>query len=662
MRVSKKSIWSKPWPQTFQDFELTEPSDERGEYILTADATLHEREDYLHEYNEWLYDVKYYLKEPATEWMGFHYVNLILTKEIRSTPEVYMACEQFKWRYENQGTERYPYVFDVEAAYSDIVYGESNYNIVTNEGIRKPLIYQTNQHFRLGQLSGWRRINRDGKVVGNALTKYFDMMGRSNGKTTEKVPYVHKRMLQSEQKGIKLKTLFIAGTKDGSKDPYDVVKEMTKNAKPSVSKLFKVHDSMVRFVRKDKSYGSEFNSSAMGANNLHGGATSVSLFDEVHTYKDVEAINTILSSFIKVIDPVSIFTTTRSKGLSFVLEIMVEEGVNALKTYKKSSDYDTEFYYLAYMSSVSQITNFNNWILANPNVQLQNNIHKIKDYRKHIQDPLGSSALDYWTQNFNLIDTTTGTAFVTLTDLKKNNGTFNFDDIKDKPTYIGIDAAGENDFTYVTYMVPDQDVDGNKKIYVGGKGFITHKNYESKVGTRNFERLEYWVEDGRMELMPNHLVNEEQVYTYINHLFETMNVVGMGADPKGIDYIEQRLVDDGRDYLFERLDQHPKNVNTPLVELQRWFQNHFIYYNNDELLTYFYQNAESYRGPHGDGFMMVRKMASSKVATNRSKIDGLDALVVAYEKFRRDGGFTQLDRGPLTDNYTSINELWDMYT
>lgn len=620
-------------------------TEKEARYIISGKATTNEKNNLIIKYLNWLEEIGYWVKESSDEYLGDNYVELILEGIIPSSETVYQACERYIWEIENQGTDLFPYVFDKEEVEKFIRFTNKNFNVSNEQREVQPIILQPHQHFRLGQIFGWK------DMLGNRrFNMSFDLLGRGNGKTTEKIPIPLMMMVGEGKKTVQ--TVLLAGTEEQTKVPFGIAKNMVNNAKKRLQQHFKVLNEEIRIDRSQnryKEYDSWLRMSTNTATSSHGGAVSMALFDEVHTYKNSEVINTIMQSFTKSVDSVAVFTSTRSAGYSQVLEDLVSEGVDALENYKTNTEYERSFYFIAQLEDVKELKDFRNWIKANPNIMYQNNLFNINQYIKFKKNPKGGDAVDFFTQQFNFIDTTDSYAYIPITMIKKNKGTFEKSKLKGREAYIGVDLGGDDDFSYVSVIVPEY-IEGDKKLYVFGKAFITETNFYEKteINNSNFEDLEYWYQEGLVEIMPDDERNEAQVYEYIKKIMSEYNVLRIGWDPNGVNYIRKRLEDDNKTDKIVDVAQRRQVLDQPLRDLRDIFMVGGVNYNKDPLLEYFIRNSmllKDGKATNSDGLWSISKPESSKVALGRAKIDGVASITCAMKAFIDDGGFYVLEKG-----------------
>lgn len=662
---------------------VEEPSDEQAERILTSKAGTLERDEFLYDYSQYLKSIGYYTEEPATEWLGHRYVELILSGTIPSSDSVKKACERFKWELENQGTIKFPYIWDEDEAMSFVYFAESVFTVTNKENEKKPLVLQPNQHFRLCQEFGWKKMAVGNKDGGPRFDTYFDLMGRGSGKTTEKVPIFIYKMLKGVQ--VPMQMQYLAGSEELSKATFAKIREIVADMGQGLQDEFQIIQDEIRLYKpqtpvehkrgkKRELHGSTIRRTSQSANSNHGGATAYALFDEVHTYKSREIINTIRQSFGKREGSMASFTSTRSAGISETLESLIDEGMDILDGYKTNSAYESSFYFMAYISEIDLLSNFKNWIVANPNIMFLDSVKYIKQYIIYEKDRTNVDALDFFTQQFNFIDTTAATSFITVRDLKLNSKETNLTWYEGKDAYLGVDLGGDDDFSYVIAMIPEvskgAQEDGQegvnvKRLVVEGRGFITESNYFNKtvINPRNFEDLKSWVDDGYIEIMPDGARNEEQVYAYMQYLMSKYKVKKIGADARDFQYIKLRLAEERKAHLVEIVDQKASVLDSPLRGLRDVFKQGNVIYNGDPFLAYCFRNAQLLRGGrvNGDGLWTLSKPRTSKMATNRAKIDGLAALADAFAVFQWDDGFAgQILKGGAT-NIESLTPTYKIF-
>lgn len=618
-----------------------EPTDEMGTYILTNESTEFEILQYVHNYKEWLKRIGYISDKPFTKWQGHHYCDLILSGTIPSASTVYAAAERFKYDLTQQNTEHFMYTWDESKAETFNRYAEGEIKVANSEGEVTELVYSSAQHFYLGNLFGWSDYNGDRRF------KYgFYLVGRSQGKTTEKWPIAYLMMQERGKKNVNI--MFFAGTETQSEDLFNEAKFVVENSSAKVRNWFKPMNKEIKVDRQG--YKSNMKLASSVATSSHGKALSLVLVDEVHTFKPAmrETVKTLQQAMVKRKGSMILFSSTRSQGTSDYLEDMVSDGVFALEMYKTDSSVNNKFYFLAQIEDVRDIYNFNNWIKANPQIHLLDlpaMIAQFKSHRRKIEEErMDSDVIDWLTQHFNFRDTSLSKAYVYTSVLKKNQKMVDLAEYKGKDAFMGIDLGGGGDFTSVVTVIPEIK-DGVKRLVTEHKSFLTDTAYNAKLHdpVGHYPDIGDWLANDYLRLMPDTERNGEVVYQYILEQINKYNIKKIAYDRAGFfDHVGTRLIEDGYEHLLYEVNQTGRVVSEPLRSLyEDFFVLGNVIYNRDPLMTFFIRNAQLNKS--SGGLWTIGKPTTGKTPSAKANIDGLAALQDAHAAIMQSGIFVELN-------------------
>lgn len=639
------------------------PTDEYLDYHLQSNVTKTERVKATEVYKKWLLDIRYYITEPSFEYLGDHYVNLILNHVIPSSKSVYKACERHVYMLEQSKDPDCEYFFDIKVVERYLYYAQKNFRF--NDDVSASVIdyvMQPVQHFVEGSKVGWRYKVDNSPVI----TEVQELWGRGSTKTTKTAPYVFNAMTEPGKTGVRVQ--YFAGARTQSQNLFNKFKTILDLSNPILQKRFKATHGKIRDIDvKKETY---FELATTNADALQGGATSLLIVDEVHTLdnKMKSAVNTIRNSGNKRGTTQTIFLSTRSMGYSEYLEELVEEGKKGLEEYKETNEYINRFYYYAEIEDINDIVHFSNWVKANPMIMVQNIPALMTSYAKHIKNPLSQEAVKFFTEQFNFIDVTSNESFLTINTLKKNKKVVDMVDYLGRDAYIGIDLGGEEDFTYVATVIPNYEGE-KKQLIVEGKGFITESNYRRKIADENgpWVDLKEWVDQGIVVLMPDHQVNESEVVDYVVEQTKKYNVKKISWDRSKIsEYVEPELEKLGwRDKKILDVPTRRPIMSQYYQSIHAIFEQGGVIYNRDPLIHMMLRNTR--KTISNKGIWVIGKSKSTKTQTSQAKIDATVAITVAYAAILDDkyfyksnpsrGGVAKVPIGKLYRNHKKTGSI-----
>lgn len=588
--------------------------------------------------------IGYFRDTKAEEWLGHLYVDLILDGKVPATDTVKLACSNFKWRLENQGSKEWPYFWDERKAFHFVQVMESHLTVGAD-----PLVLQPHQHLISGEIQGWV----DGNGV-YAITEVQSIMGRGNAKTTLVMMIILYRMLYDRTN--KYHARMLAGTKNVTKDIFKVAHNVVNSGDSwfrdrfllnSVERVDINPDVLVK--RKGKVIQPYKHSSAKidvgTTKEAHGLELSVIYIDELHTMDTnknfPDAIATLKRSQIKVPGSLTVYTSTRNKGISNLLETAIRESTINLKQYKTQEANKTELAYLYYTTTKDDLYNLGDWLKSNPNLFcIGNPLKLIKDFLKYSNNKELEGAKEYFTQQFNMLEASVYDNFIGMETLLKNNGKYNRQDLKGKKAYIGVDLnVGGDDFGAVVAIVPEL-IEGKPHVYLESKSFITRDVYEKKLTLSNYyPNLKKWVEDGSLVVVDQFDYSQNEIEQYILELIDFYNVGMVGYDRRGFSYLKSSLESKRPNVKLKPIAQNGEGLTESIAGMRDLFKEGLVNFNVDNMFSYYLKNAELVRNGQD---LRLSKPTSRSGDKTQFKIDGAAAMIDAYAVFLEDGGFQVL--------------------
>lgn len=603
--------------------------------------------------------IGYFTDTPATEWLGWHYMRLVEDEAIPTTKEIKQAVKYFKWRYNNQNSFTWAYSWDEAAAMRFVMTMEQSLQIGG-----EPLVLQPHQHFRLCQMFGWV-----GKNGNRGLSEYFDIMGRGNGKSTEKAMVILYDMLLTDSKTYHA-TMF-AGTEDDATDIFITALALLADSKPMFGDRFHATATEIRMNTKyertvidkrgrkviERPYkdSKKVRFDIASSTESHGKAVNILFVDELHTLDRnkmwAQSIDTLIRSQVKVKNPFIMYSSTRSSTVSQMLESKIESSASILNNLDKEIRDPDKFAFLYYQEAGDNLFDIKTWLKSNPNLFCKGNpLKMVKDFLEYTRNRDSANADSFFTQEFNMLDITERTSWISTQRIRENHDTFNRDDLKGKRAYIGFDlSGGGNDFSAVYVIIPDRKDDKNV-LYIEGKSFITDKIYRDKImKTEYYEDMPQWLRDGTLVITEH--TNGVELEDYIIELIEFYDVVKIVYDQayagRVVKMVTERV---GEEHMppMKSLRQNGHTYSEPIIEIRQLFAEHSVNFNNDSLITYYLSNAEAIRpGKRQDMGQeyVLSKPQSRPGDKDEYKIDGAAAIAMAYSPFIEDGAFRGLEEG-----------------
>lgn len=364
------------------------------------------------------------------------YCEDILTNKIASCEAVFLACKQFKERF-----NRDDIYFDYEDVDKRIkfvskmkhwtgVHNGKNFNLLPW------------QQFAFAGIFGWKWSNNNTRVTKNVLI----MPVRKNGKTTLMAAIALVMCTIDGENGAECD--FIANSRTQANLGFNACKNLAESIDPRKMVYQRYRDTIK--VPHTKSVIQVLCSDSM---TLDGYNSSCTLIDEFHAAKDWELYNVMKSSQGMRLQPLTIVCTTAGFLLDgFPLYEMRKVCMDILRGNKTD---DTQFSLIYELDDKDDYTDKSNWIKCCPSLN-----HTV--FESYIEDQVqaahNNTALELGvkTKNFNIFCQSVET-WIPNDYIKACMQHVDLKDFKDLPCYGAADLSSVSDLTCTTIMFPPDE-------------------------------------------------------------------------------------------------------------------------------------------------------------------------------------------------------------
>lgn len=364
------------------------------------------------------------------------YCEDILTNKIASCEAVFLACKQFKERF-----NRDDIYFDYEDVDKRIkfvskmkhwtgVHNGKNFNLLPW------------QQFAFAGIFGWKWSDNNTRVTKNVLI----MPVRKNGKTTLMAAIALVMCTIDGENGAECD--FIANSRTQANLGFNACKNLAESIDPRKMVYQRYRDTIK--VPHTKSVIQVLCSDSM---TLDGYNSSCTLIDEFHAAKDWELYNVMKSSQGMRLQPLTIVCTTAGFLLDgFPLYEMRKVCMDILRGNKTD---DTQFSLIYELDDKDDYTDKNNWIKCCPSLN-----HTV--FESYIEDQVqaahNNTALELGvkTKNFNIFCQSVET-WIPNDYIKACMQRVDLQDFKDLPCYGAADLSSVSDLTCTTIMFPPDE-------------------------------------------------------------------------------------------------------------------------------------------------------------------------------------------------------------
>jgi phage terminase large subunit-like protein len=508
------------------------------------------------------------------------------------------------------------FYFDKKAASKAINFIERFCTHTKGELAGKPLLLEDWQKKIIGDLFGWKQEN--------GLRKYrtaYIQIGRKNGKTTLASSIALLMLFMDKERGSEI--YCAASDRAQSGLVFEIAKGMILNNKELSSRAKVFRNSIT-----NESKGNFFQAISSDSNTKHGFNANCIIYDELHTAKNRDLYDTLLTSTGARIEPIFISITTAG----FDKNSICYEVYNYAKQVKDKLIEDDSFYSAIYEAELDDdITDEEVWKKANPNygISLRKEYMRRESQRAvdvpSYQNTFKRLMLNIWTDS--------QTAWIGAKEWELCEGDVDLEKLKNKECYLGLDLASTRDISALVLLFKEDE-----KFIIVPYFFIPEENAKKRSER---DKVDYvtWIRD--------------------NHIIAT------NGDVTDYNFIKQKILDLGKEYLIqsicydrwnasqlvidlqnegvpmEPLGMGFRSLSAPSKQLEALILGKEIIHDGNPVLKWMIANTVMEEDAAGN------IKPSKKKSTE--KIDGTTALVSALACFMTEGGYNSIydDRGLL---------------
>ena len=146
-----------------------------------------------------------------------------------------------------------------------------------------------------------------------------------------------------------------------------------------------------------------------------------------------------------------------------------------------------------------------------------------------------------------------------------------------EPCWIGLDLSKSRDLTCVSLNFPTWDAEGKAILKVKQLYFIPSENIDFREKEDNVPYSEL-AEQGFVEFCDGKLIDQEQIFHFIEDCMDFYDVQQVNYDPAMSDRLVEKLENLGLECV--QVDQYARVLNSPLEDAERLFYEQRIMFDN----------------------------------------------------------------------------------
>jgi phage terminase large subunit-like protein len=527
------------------------------------------------------------------------YINKVLNGDILTCDKVKKAVDRHINDLERAKNGSFSYVFDEKKANHPIDFIEKFCKHSKGKWAGTNIILEPWQRFIIGSIFGW--VHKQ-TLLRRFKTGYVQV-ARKSGKST-KLAGTGLYMLTGD--GEAGAEVYSAATmRDQAKIVHEEAKRMVQKS-PFLKKHLKVFRDTIIF---EKMFG-KFIPLGADADSLDGLNVHCAIIDELHAHKKRDMWDVMETATGSREQPLILAITTAGFNVD---GICYEQYAYISKVLDGVLEDDSYFGYIAELDKEDDWTDPKNWIKANPNLGVSNDIDDLMRKCKKAQE-MPSAQNNFLTKHMN-IWVNQVEKWVNLQIWKENNKPL--PDLHGMDCYGGMDLSSVSDLTSTCLEFP---------LPNGEFGVISHYFIpeERALERERADKVPYsvWEKQGFVTFTPGETVDYEFVKHWFREMQKKFNIVQIGFDPYNAVQLSVEMEKEG--FVMVQVRQGYLTLSPATKGIEKVYLDRKLVHGNNPVLTWCANNMVVKTDPSGN-------VKPDKQMANQ-KIDGMVALICAHSR------------------------------
>lgn len=355
---------------------------------------------------------------------------------------------------------------------------------------------------------------------------------------------------------------------------------------------------------------------SMEGKNVHYG-----LIDEYHVHSDDGVLKSIKSATVNRTQPlVTIITTagTNPNGPCYDYRKTV---INILR----GQLFDDTLFGIVYtLDEHDDHEDVELWVKSNPNLNVSVNADALmREYTQARNRP--SELTNFLTKNLNVWTRGKKTWIKDELWMACVPDQFDYDGLRGKICYGGLDLAATNDITALTLVFPFREQSDVVRIKILRWMWVP----EDIIGEKMLHAgIDYsvWVRSGHLLTTPGNTTDYRAIRAKLNELREMYDIQAVAYDRYNSSQLVIELMEDGLQ--MEKYSMSITDMNVPTKEFERLVSLKLLEHDGDPVLRWMLGNVNIYTNSNGD--IRPDKSKSSE------KIDGIVSTIIGLGQYLTD--------------------------
>ena len=393
---------------------------------------------------------------------------------------------------------------------------------------------------------------------------------------------------------------------------FDVAKQMVLMSRP-LEKRSKIMSATKRIVNYSNAGFYQVLSAETGTK--HGFNVSGLVFDEIHAQPNRHLYDVLTKGSGDAREqPLFFIITTAGTDKNSICYELHTKALDILKGRKN----DTSFYPVVYgLSDEEDWNDESNWLKANPSLGHTIGLDRVREaYKQALDNPAEENVfkqlrLNMWTNST--------VAWIPEHVYNKGDAPINFESLKGRECYAGLDLSSTSDITAFVLVFPPRNELEN---YIILPYFWLPKDTLELRCRRDHVLYDVWEQQGYLKTTEGNVVHYGFIEKFIEDLSKLYNIKEIAYDRWNATQMVQNLEDMGLTMI--PFGQGYKDMSPPSKELFKLMMEGRIQHGGQPVLKWMSQNVVMRQDPAGN----IKPDKEKSI----EKIDGIVALIMGIDR------------------------------
>jgi len=544
------------------------------------------------------------------------YIEGVESGEIPTCEYTKLAVKRHLNDLERSETEGFPYYFDVKEVQRINKIVGLHKHVEGRRFANKPFEQLPWQAFVRANVYGWKQV----KNAYRRFKRVYIEVPRKNGKSTDRAIDCSIGLLFDKEEGAQVYT---AATK---REQARIVFDMARNM---IAKLASDHDEIKELVTVFQhnvhvlSTNSKFEALASEAKTMDGTNPSTAIVDEWGAHKTDDVYKSLETGMIGRDQALLWAITTAYPNIGGPCYVFRKSVIDVLRGIQFNESLFGNIYTIDEGDDWEDPTV---WAKANPGSPNNPTMDALQTAYESAK-MTATGELHFKTKHLN-VWTRSSLKYISDETWKKNGGVIDYDKLKGRKCWAGLDMSRVKDLTALVLLFPPMEP-GEKFVIL--PYFWCPLDTIDKRSSEEGIQYEQWRKDGHIIPIPGKTIKDDYIESKIDEVIKKYQLITLEYDPR---YAHQLITSIEGRVTCSAFSQSSREFTSPIKKLEGLAIEEQLNHGYNPILRWMNSNVELKEYPN-DGLMMDKSKSIDR-------IDGMVALAMAVGGWETDKD----DHGP----------------